>query len=103
MDIDRAREINDARRIDEFYDEGATPIKVLHQKCSGNADFTIELFIEEAIFYGNNKESHNESARVFAEYIQEMILCKVEEDNLRFERLAKDLMNTAITHMEVSL
>jgi len=103
LDIDRAREINDARRIDEYYDEGATPIKVLHQQCSGNADFTIEQFIESGIFYGSNKESQNESARVFAEYIQEMILCKIEEDHSRFERLAKDLMNTAITHMEISL
>ena len=60
MDIDRAREIDDARRIDEMYEEGATPIKILRDKCWLNSDYTLEQFIDNGLFFGTTKSKQNE-------------------------------------------
>ena len=102
MDIDRAREIDDARRIDEMYEEGATSIKVLRDKCWLNADFTLEQFIDNGLFYGTSKSTQNESANNVASYLWELLKYHEEGDAKRFEYYSAELMKSLITNMEVS-
>ena len=102
MDIDRAREIDDARRIDENWDEGATAIQVLRQKCWLNADFTLDCFIDHAVFNGTTKAAQNESANEVASYLWELLKYHEEGDAARFEHYAAELMKNLIIKMEVS-
>jgi len=102
VDIDRAREIDDARRIDENWDEGATPVRTLRQKCWLNADFTLEQLIDNGMFYGTSKATQNESANQVASYIWELLKYHEEGDAARFEHYAAELMKSLIIKMEVS-
>ena len=102
MDIDRARELDDARRIDEHWDEGATSIKTLRQKCWLNADYTLEQFLDNGIFYGISKATQNESANNVASYLWELLKYHEEGDAKRFEYYAAELMKSLIINMEVS-
>ena len=102
MDIDRARELDDARRIDEHWDEGATAIQVLRQKCWLNADFTLEQFIDNGLFFGTTKSTQNESANNVASYLWELLKYHEEGDAKRFEYYSTELMKSLITQMEVS-
>ena len=103
MDIDRAREIDDARRIDEMYEEGAKPIKVLRQKCYMNSDLTIELLIESGLFYGITKEAQNASANHVAEYLWALIQFQEEGNHKKFAEYSTELMRNLVTKMEVSI
>ena len=102
MDIDRAREIDDARRIDEHWDEGATAIKVLRDKCWLNSDFTLEQLIDNGIFFGTTKSKQNESANNVASYLWELLKYHEEGDAKRFEYYAAELMKQLIINIEVS-
>ena len=102
MDIDRARELDDARRIDENWDEGATAVRTLRQKCWLNADFTLEQLIDNGMFYGTSKATQNESANNVASYIWELLKYHEEGDTQKFEHYSAELMKSLITNMEVS-
>lgn len=104
MDIDRAREINDARRIDEAYeDDGLNSSQRLLKKCELNADETIDLFINEALFSGLGKQEQNASANWFAENLWELMYHHANNDNEKFERDCSQLMRRVIIKMESSV
>ena len=104
MDIDRAREINDARRIDEAYeDDGLNSSQRLLKKCELNAGETIDLFINEALFSGLGKQEQNASANWFAENLWELMYHHANNDNEKFERDCSQLMRRVIIKMESSV
>lgn len=104
MDIDRAREIDDARRIDEKYeDDGLTSSQRLLKRLELNADETIDLFLSESMFAGLGKQEQNASANWFAENLWQLMLHHSEGDKYKFDRDASEFMRHLIIKMEVSL
>ncbi len=104
MDIDRAREINDARRIDEMYeDDGLVSAQRLLRKCQLNADETIDLFINDALFSGLGKQEQSASANWFAENLWELMYHHANHDNAKFERDCSEFMRHVIIKMESSV
>jgi hypothetical protein len=104
LDIDRAREINDARRIDEAYeDDGLNSSQRLLKKFELNADETIELFISEALFAGTAKQEQNASSNWFAENLWELMYHHANNDNAKFERDSSQFMRHVIIKMESSV
>ena len=103
MDIDRARDIDDARRIDEMYeDDGLTASERLVKKLELNADATIELFLNECMFGGIGKQAQNASANWFAENMWELMRHHAANDKYKFDRDASEFMRHLIMKLEVS-
>jgi hypothetical protein len=104
LDIDRAREINDARRVDEIYeDDGLNSSQRLLKKYELNADETVELFIEQGLFSGLGKQEQNASANWFAESLWELMHHHSENDDEKFQRDCTHLMRQLIIKMESSI
>ena len=103
MDIDAARSVDDARRIDEMYeDDGLNSAQRLLNKYQLNADATIDLFLNDVLFGGLGKQEQNESANWFAQNLWLLMYHHANNDDEKFQRDSADLMRLVMLRMEAS-